>query len=51
MWERLKKAGFFVSAGAIIFFILKLVLKSSFIKGVMKSDWSTMMFICYLVNI
>jgi len=23
MWERLKKAGFFVSAGAIIFFILK----------------------------
>jgi hypothetical protein len=26
MWERLKKAGFFVSAGAIIFFILKIVI-------------------------
>jgi hypothetical protein len=30
MWERLKKAGFFVSVGAIIFFILKIVFKSSY---------------------
>jgi len=28
MWERLKKAGFFVSVGAILFFILKIILKS-----------------------
>lgn len=31
MWERLKKAGFFVSAGAIIFFILKIILKNSYV--------------------
>jgi|TARA_B110001454_G_C12500046_1_gene342308 hypothetical protein len=30
MWERLKKAGFFVSVGAILFFILKIILKSGY---------------------
>tara|TARA_X000001036_G_scaffold437978_1_gene484635 strand:+ start:109 stop:231 length:123 start_codon:yes stop_codon:yes gene_type:complete len=31
MWDRLKKAGFFVSVGAILFFILKIILKNGYV--------------------
>tara|TARA_B100001175_G_scaffold317759_1_gene336242 strand:+ start:2626 stop:2748 length:123 start_codon:yes stop_codon:yes gene_type:complete len=34
MWQRFKKAGFFVSVGAVLFFILKIVLKNSYVASV-----------------
>jgi hypothetical protein len=34
MWQRFKKAGFFVSVGAIIFFVLKIVLKNGYLASV-----------------
>ena len=37
MWQRFKKAGFFVSAGAIIFFVLKIVFKNGYVASVIYS--------------
>ena len=31
MWERIKKTGIFVSVGAILFFILKIILKNGYL--------------------
>jgi len=34
MWKRFKKAGFFASIGAILFVILKIILKNSYFASI-----------------